>query len=83
MCLKTGALKKYVIGTYSFKFRSLLTVFPSNGTLCLITVAPTPTGCVTPGIAIIVQEDTHVIPQSLVGGGEHTGLGLLTVGPGT
>ena len=83
MCLKTGALKKYVIGTYSFKFRSLLTVFPSNGTLCLITVAPTPTGCVTPGIAIIVQEDAHVIPQSLVGGGEHTGLGLLTVGPGT
>ena len=83
MWLKTVALKKYVLATYSFKIISLLTVFPSNGTLCLITVSPTPTSCVTPGISVIVQEDADVIPQSLVGGGEHTGLGLLTVGPGT
>ena len=75
--------KNMFLATCSSKIISLLTVFPSNGTLWLVTVSPTPTGCVTPGIAIIVQEDAHVIPPSLVGGGEHTGLGLLTVGPGT
>ena len=47
-----------------------------------VTVSPASIGGVAPGVSIIVDVGTLVKLLAIVGGGEHTGLRLYTVGPG-
>ena len=61
----------------------ILTFIFFHLTQASVTVSPRPISCVAPGISVIVNEGALVVLLALVGGGEHTLLGVHTVGPGT